>query len=332
MYKPWYPKQPLPMQVNNSKKNFKKNVIVIGFAVTFLFLSNLVQAEFPEMPNRLKAHVLGLTSTSAPRNYQNIQALEEASVYIEKELDSIGYKHRQQSFMSNKKTYHNIIAFYGDTTKPRIVIGAHYDVCDEQMGADDNASGVAGLIELARRFKSKGDTLEHCLEFVFYTLEEPPYFRTKAMGSYVHAKSMADAKVDVRLMVSLEMIGYFSDEKNSQHYPLPILRWLYPNEGDFIAVVSKNGNRGISRKFKKGIRRGSELPVEMLIAPPALAGVDFSDHLNYWFFGFTALMITDTAFMRNANYHTAGDTPETLDYKRMAEVVYGLHYTLKKYF
>lgn len=321
------------MQVNNSKKNFKKNVIVIGIAVTFLFSSLSVFAiSTAEMPDRLKEHVLGLTSTSAPRNYLHIEALEEASLYIEKELDSIGYVHRRQNFTVRNRSYHNIIAFYGDTTKPRIVIGAHYDVCEDQMGADDNASGVAGLLELARRFKSKSDTLEHCLEFVFYTLEEPPYFRTKGMGSYVHAKSLVDAKTEVRLMVSLEMIGYFSDEKNSQQYPLPILRWLYPNEGNFIAVVSKNGNRGITRKFKKGIRRGSELPVEMLIAPPALAGVDFSDHLNYWFFGFPALMITDTAFMRNANYHTSGDTPETLDYRRMAEVVYGLHYTLKKYF
>lgn len=258
--------------------------------------------------------------------------MEEASAYIRASLDSIGFTSRRQEFDTDSGRYHNIVAFYGDTTLPRLVIGAHYDVCMDLPGADDNASGVAGLIELARMLKGEKPELKHCIEMVFYALEEPPFFRTQKMGSYIHASDLAARKVEVEGMISLEMIGYFSDEKDSQQYPLRVMKLFYPSRGNFIAVVGKSGMRKMAKKFKRGFIRHSDIGAEMLIAPESVPGVDFSDHLNYWYFGFDAVMITDSAFMRNGNYHKKSDTEETLDYRRMAEVVKGIFYTLKEYY
>jgi Zn-dependent M28 family amino/carboxypeptidase len=282
-----------------------------------------------DLEGKLRQHVFRLSNTMQPRNATYQEGLDEASEYIRGSLDSMGVSWRKQDYLVDNRNVHNIICYYGDTTLPRLVIGAHYDVCMDLPGADDNASGVAGLLELARKFHQEKPSLKHCIEMVFYTLEEPPYFRTTNMGSYVHAKDLFDRKVKVAAMICLEMIGYYSDEKGSQHYPANIMKLWYPNRGNFIAIVGKKGMKDLAKVFCKGIRKHSDLPAEMLIAPPSIAGVDFSDHLNYWLFGFSAVMITDSAFMRNRNYHRPTDTWDTLDYKKMAELVEGLFRTIK---
>jgi hypothetical protein len=157
-----------------------------------------------------------------------------------------------------------------------------------------------------------------------YTLEEPPSFGTARMGSAVHARALAEGGAKVRLMISLEMIGAFSDADGSQAYPA-IVEWLYPSKGNFVAVVGKWGQGGTVRDLAAGLRAASPLPVETLAAPPLLTGVDFSDHRNFWSHGYEAAMVTDTAFFRNPRYHTPDDRPDTLDYVRMAEVVKGVH-------
>jgi len=285
-----------------------------------------------DVPVKLKQHVYQLSHTKKPRSVNFQSGLDEASAYIRGSLDSIGQGWRKQEYRVDSLRVHNIIAFYGDTTLPRLVIGAHYDVCMNLPGADDNASGVAGLLELSRRLNIEKPRLKHCIEMVFYTLEEPPHFRTVNMGSYVHAKDLADRKVNVEAMVCLEMIGFYSDEKGSQQYPANIMKLWYPNRGNFIAVVGKKGMKDLGSVFKKGINKYSNLPCEMLIAPSRVEGVDFSDHLNYWLFGFKAIMLTDSAFMRNKNYHKRTDTWDTLDYEKMAELVEGLFRTLKTYY
>jgi len=159
---------------------------------------------------------------------------------------------------------------------------------------------------------------------VAYTLEEPPYYATPHMGSAVHAASLAQERVEVRAMISIEMIGYFSDAPRSQDFPASILKLVYPTTGNFIAVVGKLGQGGLVRQVKRAMRGASPLPVESISAPAFVPGIDFSDHRNYWKHGYEAVMITDTSFYRNRNYHTMGDTPDTLDYRRMAQVVVGI--------
>jgi Zn-dependent M28 family amino/carboxypeptidase len=185
--------------------------------------------------------------------------------------------------------------------------------------ADDNASGVAGLIELAYLLAKEDLPLQ--IELVAYNLEEPPFFGTNQMGSFFHADNLKNQNAKVSLMICLEMIGYFSDEPNSQDFPVSLMSLFYPSKGNFIAVVGNLNNGFTVRKFKAEMLKTHDLLVYSINAPPFLPGVDFSDHSNYWNFGYNALMITDTAFYRNENYHSAQDTWEKLDYSRMAQVV-----------
>lgn len=220
------------------------------------------------------------------------------------------------------RNYRNVIAEFGPETEERIVVGAHYDAYHAFPGADDNASGVAGLLELAGLLAKTNLPLR--VELVAYTLEEPPYFHTPHMGSGVHAESLKRQGVKVRAMISLEMIGYFSDALDSQSFPVSVLRALYPSQGNFISVVGGVGDAMLVRRIKGAMRAGASLPVYSINAPRFVPGIDFSDHLSYWNAGYPAVMITDTAFYRNHNYHTHNDTAEKLDYRRMAMVVEGV--------
>ena len=231
----------------------------------------------------------------------------------------------EQPFDVGERTFRNFIARYGPAGAPILVVGAHYDVCGEQPGADDNASAVAGLLELARLFSRYGPEMTHRLELALWPLEEPPNFRTPAMGSAVHASSLAHREADVRGMICLEMLGYFSDEPGSQSYPAPGMGLLYPSRGNFISVVGNVSSWGFPRSVKGRMAGATELPVRSINAPALVPGVDFSDHLNFWKHGWNAAMITDTAFFRNPNYHLVSDTPDTLDYERMAQVCTGVY-------
>ncbi len=161
-----------------------------------------------------------------------------------------------------------------------------------------------------------------------YTLEEPPYFRTENMGSYVHSKMLSDSSINVKGMVCLEMLGYFNDEKKTQAYPLGILSLFYGNKGNYITLVKKFGAGKFARQFAAKFKQTKSINTKKFKAPASLQGIDFSDHLNYWKFGFSALMITDTSFYRNKNYHHETDKLETLDLIRMAKVIDGVYLAL----
>jgi Zn-dependent M28 family amino/carboxypeptidase len=293
-----------------SKNNFV-------FILLTLFLSSPVESQTDT--NTLKNHISAILNTSDYRHFMNTPALNDVSEYISNELSKSADLVYYQEFKVNNQSYRNVVAIYNGDSPETIVIGAHYDVCGMQNGADDNASGVAGLLEIARQLKDV--PLTHRIELVAYTLEEPPFFRTENMGSYVHAKSLSDATQPVLGMISLEMIGYFSDAKRSQNYPLGILKLIYGNKGNFITLVNKFGKGKFAAHFTRKFKQTAKIRTKRFTGPKLLPGVDFSDHLNYWSFGYSALMITDTAFYRNKNYHMATDTIETLDFRQMAMVI-----------
>ena len=198
-----------------------------------------------------------------------------------------------------------------------------YDPQTHTPGADDNASGVAGLLELARLLAISPPPV--AVELVAYTLEEPPHFRTDAMGSVWHARSLRRSGTKLRVMISLEMIGYFSDEPGSQRYPLPGLDLIYPRRGNFIAIIGRIDDAAMTRRLKAAMLGAADLPVHSMNAFALIPGVDFSDHRSYWAEGYPALMVTDTAFYRNPHYHRGTDTADRLDYVRMTKVVQGVY-------
>lgn len=318
-----------------------KKRIVISLLVVFTLVSTLVFAVTNPVivlldsestvtvdVNRIKLDVETLCSTTKPRNYKNIGSLNEAAAYIADEWIKLDLEVDTQYYTAGGKEYKNLICSFGPLTADRIIVGAHYDVCEEQVGADDNASGVAGILELARMLKAQAPELKYRIDIVAYTLEEPPYFRTEKMRSAVHATYLKENNINVKAMICLEMIGYFSDEKKSQDYPVGLLKLFYPNKGNFISVVSKFGNGSLTRNVKKAMKKGSNINVTSINAPAFIPGIDFSDHLNYWKYEYKAVMITNTAFYRNKNYHEPTDVPATLDYNRMAEVIKGVYHAV----
>lgn len=279
-------------------------------------------------PTRLEAHVRKLSEELGPRDESHIDNLDRVAAYIKSEFSKTNALISEQPYQVRGHTYRNVIAQFGPDTEERIVLGAHYDAAGPLPGADDNASGVAGLIELAHLLNRQQPQLR--VELVAFTLEEPPYFQTGQMGSSIHAESLRTQNKRVKAMLCLEMIGYFSDAPDSQHFPAAVLSAFYPSKGNFISVVGRLGDWSLVRQTKAAMRNSSPLPVYSINAPSFVTGVDFSDHQSYWNAGYSAVMITDTAFFRNRNYHSAEDTAEKLDYKRMAMVVEGVHAAVRE--
>ena len=275
----------------------------------------------PIDPQRLEAHVREISLNLAPRDHTHPEVLDRVASYISSQLASMGAQTVEQPFDNGR--FRNITTSFGPDSNERVVVGAHYDTAGEQPGADDNASGVAGLLELARALSDS--PLDRRVELVAYSLEEPPNFRTPMMGSAVHAASLKEAGVEVIAMLSLEMLGFYTDEPGSQRFPSVLLKPLYPSTGNFITVVGRLGEGDLVRSIKAAMRGTNDMPVASINGPTWIPGIDFSDHLNYWAHGYRAAMITDTAFMRNDFYHTTADTPDTLDYNRMAKVVQQVH-------
>jgi Zn-dependent M28 family amino/carboxypeptidase len=268
----------------------------------------------------LKKDVAFLSEINPARNYKNPEILDSVADYIfnvlNKNADTVYF----QNFEVNGINYKNVIAKYGIQHSKKIIIGAHYDSCHDLPGADDNASGVAGLLEIGRKIPK--ENLKHQVELVAYTLEEPPFFRTKEMGSSIHAESVD--KKNVLGMICLEMIGYYSNKPNSQDYPIEEMKLQYPTTGNFIAVIGNLNQTAFASSITKAVTTKCKINVVSFNGPPEMEGIDFSDHLNYWKNNMNAVMVTNTAFYRNKNYHTELDIKEALNYSYMAWVVEGV--------
>ena len=278
-------------------------------------------------PEQLEKTVRYLTQTVHPRSADNIDNLNRSAEYIKEVFVSSGARVTAQDVPITGGPYKNIVADYGPADGPLIIIGGHYDSVssyeNDQLtytpGADDNASGVAGLLELARLLQQQ--VPKTGVQLVAYASEEPPFFRSDEMGSAVHAASL---ERPVKLMIALEMIGYYDSAPGSQDYPYPAMSWLYPDRGDFIAVVGRMQDINAVRQVKAALLSSRDLSVYSMNAPGFIPGIDFSDHLNYWQHDIPAVMITDTAFYRNKQYHLPGDTADRLNYQKMAQVVDGV--------
>ena len=275
--------------------------------------------------SKLYDDVRFLTELRPFRNYQNLESLAQVVDYVKIEFEKAGLIIQYQKWTAAGNEYTNVIGVYNGHKSKKLVVGAHYDVCGDQPGADDNASAVAGLLETARLIGENKPNLEYAIEFVAYCLEEPPFFGSTEMGSYVHAKSLYDNEVDVIGMICYEMIGYFSDEPNSQSYPSKDLAQLYPSTANFIIVVGIQEHDDFNKKVRNLMADKAEIDVQVISFDTIgdLAGM--SDQRNYWKFGYKALMINDTSFVRNPNYHMPTDTIETLDFSKMSEVINGAY-------
>ncbi|GAB3163992.1 M28 family peptidase [Telluribacter humicola] len=272
---------------------------------------------------RLYKDVEFLTSIKPARNYQNLESLDRVVQYIEDEFNNAGAPTEIQTWRATGNEYKNVIATYNPGRSRRLIVGAHYDVCGDQPGADDNASAVAGLLETARLVFEQQPVLDYQIDFVAYCLEEPPFFSTDLMGSYIHAKSLHEQNAEVIGMICYEMIGYFSDAPNSQGFPSPELAKIYPHTANFIIVVGIQTYTDFTSKVHRLMAEGAAIDVQVIHFPTGDGLAGLSDQRSYWQFGYPALMINDTSFIRNPNYHQKSDTIDTLDFARMTEVVNG---------
>jgi len=273
-------------------------------------------------PATLRQYVERISRGFAPRDVDHPENLNRLAEYLADEFKTLGARVSYQEFAFEQISYRNVIAEYGPESAEMLVIGAHYDTAGDQPGADDNASGVAGLLELARLLRQASLTTKVLL--AAYTLEEPPLFGTHSMGSAVHARSLLANRASIRLMISLEMIGYFSDRKGSQGFPISLLKLFYPSTGNFILIVDQMVSDQ-ARRLKRRMNAATDLPVYSINAPAWIPGVDFSDHVNFWKLGYPAVMVTDTSYYRNDAYHSYRDTAERLDYVKMAQVIAGVY-------
>lgn len=310
-------------------------ILVFGLAAALLYpivkVKLSVSVNHPEtrfLPasseEALRSHVHALSVAIGSRSVREYGKLQDAERYIRTFLQGQGIPFVLQGYDHEGNRYNNIIVTLTGSTRPgeTVIVGAHYDTVYETPGADDNASAVAVLLELCRDLKEyrPGRTLK----MIFFVLEEPPSFLTPAMGSYVYATQAKERGENITGMISLEMVGYFSEAEGSQAYPIPGMHWLYPDRGNFIGVIGNVQSRELTLAVAEALKAGSDIPVEHLVALPFVPGVGLSDHGPFWKMGFRAVMVTDTAFYRNPNYHTARDTIETLRFDRMSQLVRGM--------
>jgi Zn-dependent M28 family amino/carboxypeptidase len=274
----------------------------------------------------LVAHVQKLAGEIGERNVQRYDKLLAAADYIEHSLGEAGLRTRREGYDLEGRTCDNIEAEIPGSGGEIFVVGAHYDSVFGCPGANDNGSGVAALLALARRFAGK--PRQSTLRFVAFPNEEPFYFQSKLMGSYVYAERCRARGDRIRGMISLETIGYFSNEPKSQSFPVPGLGAIYPTTGNFIAFVGNVSSRALVRQAIGSFRQHATLPSEGAALPSGVPGVGWSDHWAFWEHGYPAIMITDTAPFRYPHYHARSDTPEKLEYDSMTRVVSALQFVL----
>lgn len=272
---------------------------------------------------RMKSDVSTLAGAIGERNASRPGSLDRTAQFLATSLTAAGGQVRLQRYTADGVPSANVEVEIPGSTKAKeiIIVGAHYDTVPGSPGADDNGTGVAAVLELARRFLNEKPA--RTVRFVFFTNEEPPFFRSEEMGSYQYARRSKQAGENIVAMLSIEAIGYYVDDLATQRYPPP-LNLLYSSRGNFVGFVGNVRSRKLVRHSLRAFRRSVMFPSEAAVAPETVSGVDWSDQWAFWKFGYRAVMVTDTAIYRNPHYHGATDTPNTVDYGRLAQVTTGL--------
>jgi Zn-dependent M28 family amino/carboxypeptidase len=281
------------------------------------------------MKEVLKEHVIRLSHEIGERNYIKYKELNLAKEYIYQEFESYGYKPEFQRYYLADREYSNIIAVKeGEGSKSEtIIVGAHYDTVIGTPGADDNASGVACLLELAKI--SYHSQFKKTIKFIAFVNEEPPFFFSDEMGSRIYAKKAKEKGENIKAMISLESIGYFDEKRGSQQYPLG-LKLFYPDKGNFIAVVGNMVSRDLVKKISRAITTNCNIPVQHFWGPASIVpAISLSDNWSFWVESYKGIMITDTAMYRNPNYHLPQDTYEKLDYLKLSKLTKGISLVIK---
>ncbi len=273
----------------------------------------------------LRTNVAMLAKTIGERHSGKYNALKTVATWLESSLgpSNMGYEVERQKYKIGDQEFVNLaVELPGTSRRDEIVIvGAHYDSVPGSPAANDNGSGVAALISLANVFVGK--KAKRTLRFVAFVNEEPPYFQTRNMGSWVYAKRCRERGEKIVAMISLETMGYFTDAPNSQQYP-PTIRDQFPTTGNFIAFVGNPKSGALVESAAERFARLSGVPVETAVLPEHLPGVGFSDQWSFWQEGYPAMMVTDTAMFRYPHYHKSSDTPDKLNYPAFFEVVKGM--------
>ncbi len=279
--------------------------------------------------DRLSANVSDLTSSIGERNMGARASLPTTVAYIKKKLADSGYTEVNElpySVGAQKVSNLEVILRGSDLAADNIVVGAHYDSVPGTVGANDNASGVASVLELARIVQRSG--LRKTVRFVFFVNEEPPYFQTNSMGSWAYAHQLRLDGTKVSGMISMETIGFYSEERGSQKYPA-VLSLFYPSRGNFVGFVGNSDSRDLVRRSIQIFRESSKFPSEGIAAPAEWPGISWSDQWSFWQHNYPAFMITDTAVFRYPYYHTPSDTSEKLGFDKMATLVDGVRHVIE---
>ena len=336
-------------------------ILVAAFIATLLWMTStpgrshegplppLTPAQ-AQIAQRLEGHVRAISSE--PHNFAYPAALERSALYIERSLAGLGYRVNRQPYRANgrqlmvargwpvddlpaeaagEQTFRNIEAVIEPASpdSSTLVIGAHYDSAGDAPGANDNGSGTAALLELARSLANLNGKSPYRIRLAFFVNEEPPFFKQPQMGSLVYARALQRSGERIAGMLSLETIGYYSDAPNSQHYPPP-LGLVYPTTGNFIAFVGLTPSRAFVHDWVRSFRALAPFPSVGGAAPGAIPGIDWSDHWSFAQIGAPGLMVTDTALNRYEHYHLKTDTPDKLDYPRLARLVSGLERVVRE--
>jgi Zn-dependent M28 family amino/carboxypeptidase len=280
-----------------------------------------------DLTARLATHVDRLAGLIGPRHLGKPRAFHAAAEYVARQLAEFHDDVRRETYPVQGELVDNVFIELPGGEKPReiVILGAHYDTVDTTPGADDNASAVAVLIEAARLLARQ--PLPRTVRCIAFACEEPPHFHGDTMGSQVHARGCRERGENLTAMICLEMVGYYSDEPDSQTVPEGIPRWLrplFPRRGNFLAAVGNLPSVIACATFRMGFKPSSRLPLFSIVLPERIHEIRLSDNASFWDEGFPALMVTDTSFLRNPHYHLQSDTPETLDYARMAEATHGV--------
>ena len=281
-----------------------------------------LSAEEQLLRGELMAHVQKLGGEIGERNVNHYRELVAAADYIDATFASAGLQVRREGYDVRGRLCENIEVEIPGASRDIFVIGAHYDSVFGSPGANDNGSGVAALLALARRFAGKPQ--ERTLRFVAFPNEEPIHFQTPLMGSWVYAHRCKERNDPIVGMMSLETIGYFSDQRGSQVYPIPGLGAFYPKTGNFIAFVGNVPSRSLVRQAVRSFREHAKLPSEGTALPASIPGVGWSDQWAFWQHGYPGIMVTDTAPFRYPYYHQDSDTPDKLEYDSMTRLVHAL--------